>query len=81
MDNVKILVKVLVLGDSNVGKTSLIKQYVQKHACILPLSFEADLYTKDISMDNQKLSMQVCLISFGFTNVFLIIFFTSRFGI
>lgn len=61
MDYGKILVKVIVLGDSNVGKSSFIKQYVQKNSNIQDtLSFESALFTKEISMDNRKLNIQVC---------------------
>lgn len=61
MDYGKILVKVIVLGDSNVGKSSFIKQYVLKNSNTQDsLSFESALFTKEISVDNRKLNIQVC---------------------
>lgn len=56
----KSLLKVVVLGDAGVGKTSLVKQYV--HGNFDPVykpTIGADFLTKDVNLSNGKLKLQI----------------------
>merc|ERR1711988_319656 len=56
----KVLLKVIILGDSGVGKTSLMNQYVNKK---FPASYKAtigaDFLTKEVLVDDRLITMQV----------------------
>ena len=71
----KILLKVIILGDSGVGKTSLMNQYVnRKFSNQYKATIGADFLTKEVMVDDRLVTMQVlkylniswllCLISF-----------------
>lgn len=56
----KVLLKVIILGDSSVGKTSLMNQYVNKRfSNQYKATIGADLLTKDVVVDNCVVTMQV----------------------
>lgn len=56
----KILLKVIILGDSGVGKTSLMNQYVNKRfSNQYKATIGADFLTKDITIDDQVVTMQI----------------------
>lgn len=58
----KALLKVIILGDSGVGKTSLMNQYVnKKFSNQYKATIGADFLTKDISVGDRTVTMQVCL--------------------
>lgn len=73
----KVLLKVIILGDSGVGKTSLMNQYVnKKFSNQYKATIGADFLTKEVLVDDRVVTMQVCpgfslffLLKFGFVLV------------
>jgi len=58
----KVLLKVIILGDSGVGKTSLMNQYVnRKFSSQYKATIGADFLTKEISIDDKLVTTQVFL--------------------
>ncbi|CAG0887926.1 unnamed protein product [Darwinula stevensoni] len=56
----KILLKVIILGDSAVGKTSLMNQYVNhKFSNQYKATIGADFLTKEIMVDDRLVTMQI----------------------
>jgi len=57
----KVLLKVIILGDSGVGKTSLMNQYVnRKFSNQYKATIGADFLTKDITLDdNRQVTLQI----------------------
>ncbi|KAG8201313.1 hypothetical protein JTE90_016793 [Oedothorax gibbosus] len=56
----KVLLKVIILGDSGVGKTSLMNQYVnQKFSNQYKATIGADFLTKEILLDDRLVTMQI----------------------
>lgn len=56
----RVLLKVIILGDSGVGKTSLMNQYVNsKFSTQYKATIGADFLTKDIIIDNKLVTLQV----------------------
>jgi small GTP-binding protein len=56
----KVLLKVIILGDSGVGKTSLMNQYVnQKFSTQYKATIGADFLTKEIVIDDRVVTMQI----------------------
>eukprot|EP00878_Enallax_costatus_P001655 GHUV01001807.1.p1 GENE.GHUV01001807.1~~GHUV01001807.1.p1 ORF type:complete len:207 (+),score=38.84 GHUV01001807.1:185-805(+) len=54
------LLKVIILGDSGVGKTSLMNQYVQKKfSKEYKATIGADFLTKEIQIDDKLVTMQI----------------------
>lgn len=55
----KILLKVIILGDSGVGKTSLMNQYVnRKFSNQYKATIGADFLTKEVMVDDRLVTMQ-----------------------
>ena len=56
----KVLLKVIILGDSGVGKTSLMNQYVnQRYTEQYKATIGADFLTKDVMIDDKLVTLQV----------------------
>jgi Ras-related protein Rab-7A len=56
----KVLLKVIVLGDSGVGKTSLMNQYVKKKfSGSYKATIGADFLTKEVMVDDRIVTMQI----------------------
>ena len=56
----KSLVKIIILGDSGVGKTSLIKQYVNKtFTSQYKATWGADFLVKEVMVDDRLVTMQI----------------------
>ncbi|KAJ1492721.1 ras family-domain-containing protein, partial [Baffinella frigidus] len=56
----KVLLKVIILGDSGVGKTSLMNQYVnKKFSNQYKATIGADFLTKEVSVDDRLVTMQL----------------------
>jgi len=56
----KVLLKVIILGDSGVGKTSLMNQYVnQKFNKQYKATIGADFLTKEITIDDKAVTLQI----------------------
>lgn len=56
----KVLLKVIILGDSGVGKTSLMNQFVnKKFSNQYKATIGADFLTKEITVDDRNITMQV----------------------
>jgi len=56
----KILLKVIILGDSSVGKTSLMNQYVNKRfSNQYKATIGADFLTKEVVVDDRVVTMQI----------------------
>jgi Ras-related protein Rab-7A len=56
----KKLLKVIILGDSGVGKTSLMNQFVnRKFNSQYKATIGADFLTKEISLTNTQVTMQI----------------------
>ncbi|CAH0519566.1 unnamed protein product [Peronospora belbahrii] len=56
----KLLLKLIILGDSGVGKTSLMNQYVnQKFSSQYKATIGADFLTKEIMLDDKLVTMQI----------------------
>jgi Ras-related protein Rab-7A len=58
--NKKVLLKVIILGDSGVGKTSLMNQYVnKKFSNQYKATIGADFLTKEVMVDDRAVTMQI----------------------
>ncbi|CUM65751.1 uncharacterized protein PRCAT00003399001 [Priceomyces carsonii] len=56
----KTLLKVIILGDSGVGKTSLMQQFVnKKFSHQYKATIGADFLTKEITIDNKQVTLQI----------------------
>lgn len=56
----KVLLKVIILGDSGVGKTSLMNQYVHKRfSNQYKATIGADFLTKEVMIDNKLVTLQI----------------------
>jgi len=56
----KTLLKLIILGDSGVGKTSLMQQYVHsKFSSTYKATIGADFLSKDIVIDNKPVTLQI----------------------
>lgn len=56
----KTLLKVIILGDSSVGKTSLMNQYVnRKFSNQYKATIGADFLTKELTVDDRTVTMQI----------------------
>jgi len=56
----KILLKVIILGDSNVGKTSLMNQFVHKRfSNQYKATIGADFLTKELMVDDKLVTLQI----------------------
>jgi Ras-related protein Rab-7A len=56
----KLLLKVIILGDSGVGKTSLMNQYVnKKFSNQYKATIGADFLTKEVMVDDKLVTMQI----------------------
>lgn len=56
----KVLLKVVILGDSGVGKTSLMNQYVnKKFSNQYKATIGADFLTKEVMVDDQLVTLQI----------------------
>ncbi|KXN68137.1 Rab7 protein sea anemone [Conidiobolus coronatus NRRL 28638] len=56
----KVLLKVIILGDSGVGKTSLMNQYVnKKFSNQYKATIGADFLTKEVVVDDKVVTMQI----------------------
>jgi len=56
----KVLLKVIILGDSGVGKTSLMNQYVnKKFSSQYKATIGADFLTKEVVVDERLVTMQI----------------------
>jgi len=60
MSRKKVLLKVVILGDSGVGKTSLLNQYVnKKFSNAYKATIGADFLTKEVVVDERLVTMQI----------------------
>ncbi|KAL9317711.1 hypothetical protein ACSQ67_014228 [Phaseolus vulgaris] len=60
------LLKVIVLGDSGVGKTSLMNQYVhKKFSQQYKATIGADFVTKELQIDDRLVTLQVGFVSYS----------------
>ena len=56
----KVLLKVIILGDSGVGKTSLMNQFVnKKFSNQYKATIGADFLTKEVMVDDRLVTMQI----------------------
>lgn len=56
----KVLLKVIILGDSGVGKTSLMSQYVnQRYTEQYKATIGADFLTKEVMIEDKLVTLQV----------------------
>lgn len=56
----KVLLKVIILGDSGVGKTSLMNQYVsQRYTEQYKATIGADFLTKEVTIEDKLVTLQV----------------------
>lgn len=56
----KALLKIIILGDSGVGKTSLLQRYVKSQFNTnYKATIGADFLSKDITIDNQNITLQI----------------------
>ena len=56
----KVLLKIIILGDSGVGKTSLMNQYVnRKFSSQYKATIGADFLTKEVMIDDKLVTLQV----------------------
>ena len=54
------LLKIIILGDSGVGKTSLMNQYVnRKFSSQYKATIGADFLTKEVMIDDKLVTLQV----------------------
>ncbi|KHJ79223.1 Ras family protein [Oesophagostomum dentatum] len=59
----KALLKVIILGDSGVGKTSLMNQYVNRRfSNQYKATIGADFLTRDVQIDDRTVTLQVCVL-------------------
>lgn len=57
----KVFLKVIILGDTGVGKTSLMNQFVnKKFSGQYKATIGADFLTKEVTVDDRIVTMQVC---------------------
>ena len=65
----KVLLKLIILGESGVGKTSLMDQYVnRKFSTAYKATIGADFLTKEVVIDEKLVTLQVCTLK-TFKNV------------
>lgn len=65
----KVLLKVIILGDSSVGKTSLMNQYVNKRfSNQYKATIGADFLTKEVVVDDRVVTMQVSMTKLLYLN-------------
>lgn len=80
----KVLLKVIILGDSSVGKTSLMNQYVNKRfSNQYKATIGADFLTKEVVVDDRVVTMQVSQQLFNYRELTLMQYdflFTFRSG-
>ena len=56
----KVLLKIIILGDSGVGKTSLMNQYVNKRfSTQYKATIGADFLRKEVMIDDKLVALQV----------------------
>ena len=56
----KVLLKIIILGDSGVGKSSLMNQYVnRKFSSQYKATIGADFLTKEVRIDDKLVTLQV----------------------
>jgi len=56
----KVLLKIIILGDSGVGKTSLMNQYVnKKFSNQYKATIGADFLTKEVMVDDKLVTLQI----------------------
>ncbi|EPE03000.1 ras-like protein rab7 [Ophiostoma piceae UAMH 11346] len=56
----KVLLKIIILGDSGVGKTSLMNQYVnKKFSASYKATIGADFLTREVPVDDRQVTMQL----------------------
>lgn len=56
----KILLKVIILGDSSVGKSSLMNQYVHsKFSTQYKATIGADFLTKEVTVQDKQVTLQI----------------------
>ncbi len=56
----KVLLKIIILGDTGVGKTSLMNRFVnQKFSSTYKATIGADFLTKEVVVDGQSITMQI----------------------
>ena len=56
----KVLLKIIILGDSGVGKTSLMNQYVnQRFSSQYKATIGADFLTKEVTIDDKLVTLQI----------------------
>mmetsp|Transcript_20630 Transcript_20630/g.31534 ORF Transcript_20630/g.31534 Transcript_20630/m.31534 type:complete len:214 (-) Transcript_20630:1007-1648(-) len=60
MHRKKVLLKVIILGDSGVGKTALMNQYVNKRfSSAYKATIGADFLTKEVMIDDKLVTLQI----------------------
>jgi Ras-related protein Rab-7A len=60
MANRKVLLKAIIIGDSGVGKTSLMNQYVNKRfSAAYKATIGADFLTREVMVDDRLVTMQI----------------------
>jgi Ras-related protein Rab-7A len=60
MHRKKVLLKVIILGDSGVGKTALMNQYVNKRfSASYKATIGADFLTKEVMIDDKLVTLQI----------------------
>ena len=60
MSKHKHLFKIVILGDSNVGKTCLLQQFVNKQFSMsYKATVGADFLSKEISVDEEPITLQI----------------------
>lgn len=68
----KVLLKVIILGDSGVGKTSLMNQYVnKKFSNQYKATIGADFLTKEVMVEDRIVTMQVMCTHISFNSIIL----------
>eukprot|EP01035_Chromulina_nebulosa_P005915 gene5915-8011_t len=56
----KVLLKIVILGDSGVGKTSLMNQYVsERFSAQYKATIGADFLTKEVMIDDKVVTLQI----------------------
>ena len=56
----KVLLKIIILGDSGVGKSSLMNQYVnRKFSNSYKATIGADFLTKEVMIDDKLVTLQI----------------------
>ena len=59
MSNKKQFLKIVILGDSGVGKTTLLQQYVNQKVGMSKPTIGADFQKKEVMIDNQQVNLQI----------------------